>query len=54
MAGTFDKYRGLVEQFNKDHGVNFSFEKYETATLRMNNLQSFFAVDGKTAPENNA
>ena len=54
MAGTFDKYRGLVEQFNKNHGVNFSFEKYETATLRMNNLQSFFAVDGKTAPENNA
>ena len=54
MAGTFDKYRDLVEQFNKDHGVNFSFEKYETATLRMNNLQSFFAVDGKTAPENNA
>ena len=54
MAGAFDKYRNKVEQFNKDHGVNFSFEKYETAALRMSNLQSFFAVDTKTGPENNA
>ena len=54
MAGTFDKYREQVEKFNRDHGVNFSFEKYETAALRMSNLQSFFAVDTQTGPENNA
>ena len=53
MAGVFDKYRDKVEKFNKDHGVNFSFEKYETAALRMNNLQSFFVVDTKVKPENN-
>ena len=53
MAGKFDKYQDALNQFNTRYGVNFNFEKYETAALRMSNLQSFFAVDGRITPENN-
>ena len=29
MAGKFENFNSLVEDFNKNHGVNFRFERYE-------------------------
>ena len=46
MAGKFETFNSLVEEFNKKHGVNFSFERYETKVKQTEHMRSFFTGGG--------
>ena len=46
MPKKFEKYDSAVKQFNQNHGVNFSFERYETKRGQTGHMRSFF-LSGK-------
>ena len=51
MAGKFEEFNSLVEEFNKNHGVNFSFERYEIKLKQTLHMRSFFTGGGKISAE---
>ena len=42
MAGEFKAFDEAVAKFNKDHGVSFSFEQFETERKRTEHMREFF------------
>ena len=46
MAGKFEGFNGFVEEFNKKHGVNFSFDRYETKLKQTAHMREFFTNEG--------
>ena len=42
MAGEFKKFDEAVAKFNKDHGVSFSFEQFETERKKTAHMREFF------------
>ena len=46
MAGKFESFNGFVEEFNKKHGVNFSFDRYETKLKQTAHMREFFTNEG--------
>lgn len=42
MAGKFENFNSFVEEFNRNHGVHFSFERYETKLKQTNHMHEFF------------
>ena len=47
MPKKFEKYDSAVKQFNQNHGVNFSFERYETKRGQTGHMRSFFLSGNK-------
>jgi hypothetical protein len=51
MAGKFENFNSFVEEFNKNHGVNFSFERYETKLKQTDHMRAFFTGKGEISAE---
>ena len=51
MAGEFKNFDGAVAKFNKDHGVSFSFEYYETELKKTLHMREFFTGGSKLSAE---
>ena len=51
MAGKFENFNTLVEEFNKKHGVDFSFERYETKLKQTAHMREFFTGKGEISAE---
>ena len=51
MAGKFENFNSFVEEFNKNLGVNFSFEMYETKLKQTIHMRSFFTGKGEISAE---